>query len=393
MGNEFTFIHCADLHLGSRFKGLGTTDRALAESMRRSVMESFGRIVDIALKRHADAMVISGDIFDDSNELPSTRMWFSEQLRRLGIPVFICRGNHDSRTSWDDAIPYPDNVHEFGTEPERFPVGDRAEVVGISYSTPHEQRNLAAMLTGSSDRFTIGCVHCDVDSVSEGYSYASCSVSDLVGKGVDYWALGHIHKRNVVSSNPYIVYPGNIQGRSFKESGQKGAYLVTVASGRVSAIEFIPTQTYIWENPVVDITGRSLTDVVQNLSRLVHGKTVCRITFKGSGPLDRMLRTSPEEVRKAIADSIGAVVSETVVQTSPEIDLESMAGRGDVVSSMIASGRRIEGMPIGEIIDIICRNRNLAQYRDVFEGMTEEDIRSLVTDALKGCIARLEAPE
>ena len=390
MGNEFRFIHCADLHLGSRFKGLGTEDPKLAESMRVAVMESFGRIVDTARKRQVDAMVISGDIFDDSNELPSTRMWFSEQLRRAGMPVFICRGNHDSRTSWDDAIPYPENVHEFGTEAERFEVGSNAEVVGVSYSTPHEQRNLAAILSGSSDRFTIGCVHCDVDSVSEGYSYAPCSVSDLVGKGVDYWALGHIHKRNIVSTNPYIVYPGNIQARSYKETGQKGAYLVTVSSRRVSSMEFIPTQTYVWDDITVDITGKSLTDVIQTLSGSIGPKTVCRITFTGSGDLDLMLRTKSDDVRKAISTSNGAIVTDLNVKTSPPIDLDARAGQGDLVSSIIKSGRNLESMSADEIIELICQSRNLAQYRTLYESMGEDTIRSLVVEAMKGCVARLE---
>ncbi len=391
MGKEFRFMHCADLHLASRFKGLGTEDPKLAESMRLAVMESFARIVETARKRDADALIISGDVFDDSNELPSTRMWFSEQLGRAGMPVFICRGNHDSRTSWDDAIPYPDNVREFGTEAERFEIGQEAEVVGISYSTPHEQRNLAVSLKGSPDRFTIGCVHCDVDSVSEGYAYAPCSVSDLLGRGVDYWALGHIHKRNIVSTNPYIVYPGNIQARSYKETGQKGAYLVTVSSGRVSSMEFIPTQTYVWEDIAADITGKSLNDVIRALSDTIGPRTVCRISFTGTGDLDTMLRTRPDDVRKAISVSTGSTVTDLIVRTSPPIDLDARAGQGDVVSSIIRSGRSLESMSADQIIGLICQSRNLAQYRPVYESMGEEAIRSMVVDAMKGCIARLEA--
>jgi DNA repair exonuclease SbcCD nuclease subunit len=391
MGYDFKFIHCADLHLGSRFKGLGLENSELAKRMRASVQESFSRIVDAAISKGADAMVISGDLYDDNNELPSTRMWLSRELARAGIPVFICRGNHDSRTSWDASIPYPDNVHEFGQSVERMKVGDNVEVVGISYSTPHEERNLASMIGGSPGLFTIACVHSDVDSVSEGYPYAPCSMSDLVGRSVDYWALGHIHKRTVVSSNPYVVYPGNIQGRSFKETGQKGAYLVTVSSGRVSAMEFIPTQSYIWENISVDISDKDLNMVREELSRRIHKGSVCRITFTGAGDLNTVLRTDPDDVGKALSSGLDIIISEMIVRTSPAIDMEARSKGKDMGAAIIQCGRRMESLSASEIVDILCQNRLMAQNRDILSGMSEDELRNLVSDATKDCLVRMEA--
>jgi len=390
MGKVFRFMHCADLHLGARFKGLGQDNSELAERMRRSVMDSFRRIIDEALARSVDAFVISGDLYDDSNELPSTRMEFSNQLSRLKVPVFICRGNHDSVTTWDAAIPYPDNVHEFGTDPERIDITDGVEILGVSYSTPHETRNLASMLEGSRDRFTIACVHCDLDSISEGYAYAQCSISDLVGRSVDYWALGHIHKRDVVSTAPYVVYPGNIQGRSFKETGEKGAYLVTVTDGRVSSLDFISTCEYRWEDLTVDITGKSLTDVVNSLSGTVDRSTICRLSFVGSGNLDAMLRTNPDDVSSAISSSLGCIISSISVKTASDIDLEARAEGKDMAAAIIRSGNRISAMSKEQIIGLICKNRNAARYRDEYESMSEEELRSIVTDSVRSIIVKME---
>lgn len=390
MGKLFRFIHCADLHLGSRFKGLETDDPALAKRLRESIGESFARIVDLAIDRQADALIISGDLYDESNELPSTRLWFSQQLSRLSIPVYICRGNHDSETAWDSAIPYPGNVKEFGTEPERVVMGD-VEIIGVSYSAPHETRNLASMIEGDPEKFTIACVHCDLDSYSEGYPYAPCSGRDLQGRSVNYWALGHIHRRNVVSMSPYAVYPGNIQGRSFKETGEKGCYLVTVDSGKIRSADFIPTQGFVWKDLTVNIAGWSLNDVIGTLKGSLDGSTIARITFTGSGELDAMLRTNPSDVKKAISDSTGSIISSVIVDTSPEVDLESRSEGKDMASAVIRTGDRFGSMGKEELLEIICRNKIAARYRDRYSALTEEELRNMVRQAVRNVIVMMEA--
>jgi len=392
MGKAFKFVHCADLHLGSRFKGLDAVDPAMAERMRRSIFDSFKRIVDLAIEKQADALIISGDIYDEKNELPSTRMWLAEQLGRLSIPVFICRGNHDSETSWDQSIPYPDNVREFGPDIERVAIGDDVEVLGVSYAVPHETRNLAAMAEGTSGKFTIFCGHCDLESVTEGHPYAPCSMSDLQGRGVDYWAFGHIHKRAEVSTDPYVVYPGNIQGRNFKETGKKGAYLVTVDSGRVASFEFIPTQTYIWEDLTVDISGKSFSDIVSDLTGKLGKDSICRMTFVGSGQLDTMLRNNPDDIRKTIASSTGCTISGIRVATSPEVDLDARRDDMSMPAAVVRTGRAFAAKSKDEIIDLICSNKVAAKYRDHFSEMTEDELRTIVEDSTKMILARMEVP-
>ncbi|MBR4217335.1 MAG: metallophosphoesterase, partial [Candidatus Methanomethylophilaceae archaeon] len=110
---EFRFIHCADLHLGARFKGVDTDDAAELRRIRMAPLESFERIIDLAISERACFIVIAGDIYE-KGALPATRAFFAEQARRVGIPIFISKGNHDSERPWDAAIPYPDNVKVFG---------------------------------------------------------------------------------------------------------------------------------------------------------------------------------------------------------------------------------------------------------------------------------------
>lgn len=392
MGSSFKFVHCADLHLGSRFRGVSSSDPALGERMRRSTFDSFSSIVDMAVRERADALIISGDVYDDGNALPSTRHFLAKELERAGMPVFICRGNHDSRTSWDQSIPYPGNVHEFGTEPESIVVDSRGgsfEVVGMSFCKPHEDRNLAVLLSGRRDMFTIGCLHCDVDSVSEGRSYAPCRLSDLSGRAVDYWALGHIHKRQVLSNSPYVVYPGNIQGRNHKESGQKGAYLVSVSSGVVTNIRFVPTQSILWRDMRVDIAGKTLEDVMSEIRSAVSPTDMLRITLTGSGELDGMLRSGDDAVG-LISSRVGCTVSEVNVETSPFVDYTTRSG-DDMVSKIIEASRSLEADGRDSILGILGGNRIIAAHMDEFSGMTDDELNALVEDASKLLISRMGA--
>lgn len=391
MGSDFKFVHCADLHLGSRFKGVSGRDPSAGRRMRESAFESFGRIVDLVLSEGADALVISGDIYDDGNALPSTRSRFCSELSRLGdVPVFLCRGNHDSSTSWDGSIPYPGNVHEFGTEPEGIVVdsaGGPFEVVGISFGTSHEERNLVSMLSGRPDLFTVACVHCDVDP-AEGLSYAPCRSQDLVGRGVDYWALGHIHRRQVLSERPFAVYPGNIQGRSFRETGPKGAYVVTVSSGSVSDMRFVPTQSMMWHDITVDITGRSLPDISSEISGSVGKGDLVRITFIGSGQLDGMLRTDAEDAMAVLERSTGCRIASWDVSTSPDFDVWSMADGDDLASKVVSVGRNLSS-DRSAVLERILSNPVLARHRGFFESLTDEELSKVVEDASRLVVASM----
>ena len=392
MGAHFRFVHCADLHLGSRFKGVSSKDPAMGERMTESVFQSFSRIVDLAISEKADFMVIAGDAFDESTITPATRHRFASELRRLGIPCFISRGNHDPHTSWESSIPYPDNVHEFGTEPEYIELDglDGVEIAGVSFADWHEERNLPSMMSGSPDRFTVACMHCDVDSVGAQYDYSPCRLADMLGRGVDYWAIGHVHKRAVLSENPYVVYPGNIQGRKISESGEKGCYLVTVDGGRVSDLRFFPTQGIVWRDIAVDITGKGMEDVISDIRGKVSEGDIVRVTFTGSGDLDAMLRLHTSENAEYLSKVLGCTVCELVVDTTPEIDMDSRASGSDMTAKTIAAGREMASSGRDAIISVITANQIAARHRDYFESLSDEKLTELVETATGFLVARLE---
>jgi len=339
--SEFRFIHCADLHLGARFKGVDTDDSAELRRIRMASLESFERIVDLAISERASFIVIAGDVYE-KGALPSTRAFFAEQARRAGIPVYISKGNHDTEKPWDAAIPYPDNVKVFGVKPEtsRFSCdGTVVEVTGASFMTKKEKRNLVSMLSGADDAFTVACVHCYIEEVG-GQPYAACKMSDFLGKNVDYWALGHIHKRKVLRENPYVVYSGNIQGRSAKESGPKGAYVVSVSDGKVSDLRFVPTHSMEWGCLEADATGLDMEGLASSLAENSDSIEIASVLLRGKGELMDRLAEDPRGFHDDLDALLPFMLAAVETSSEPYGEGELADKIRAVAASMASEGRR-----------------------------------------------------
>lgn len=393
MGADFKFIHCADLHLGRRFSGISKTDGDLGRRLADSAFGSFDRIVDLALSEKADLMVISGDVFDEENETVSTRFRFSKSLERLGIPCFIALGNHDFKRSWEESIPYPDNVHVFQPAPERILMdirGSPVEILGRSFPSKHTSENLAVSLDGSPGVFSVAVVHCSLETASKDSDYAPCGLSDLLNRDVEYWALGHIHKRSEEHRFPHVVYPGNIQGMDPSESGEKGAYVVTVSNGKVARTDFVPTQGILWQDIRADISGKDLNGLISEIGSEARPGSVISLMIRGKGDLDRMLRLDLDSASDAISSSTGCIVSSIVLATSPESDLGDLAGRNDLISGIVAAADRISGLGRDELLDAICSTKPSADIKHIFAGMSDEELRSIVYDAEMLLVERIE---
>ena len=114
--------------------------------------------------------------------------------------------------------------------------------------------------------FNIGVLHTALDGREGHDSYAPCTIEDLIARGYDYWALGHIHQRESVNGaqHPRIEFPGNIQGRHMRETGAKGCLLVTVDEQGTALPEFRALDVFRWE--VISLkapAAESAADVVE----------------------------------------------------------------------------------------------------------------------------------
>ena len=268
------FVHTADLHLDTPFKGLSNWNADLSRKLKDATFKSFRNIIDLCIDKKVDFLIISGDIFDSENKSLAAQLRFVTELKRLsdnGIAAYFTCGNHDHLKSWLDTIKLPENVYRFGSSRGQFEIFKKggnaiANIHGISFSDKVVKENLAAdfKLAPITAPISIAILHGTVGAPGPHENYAPFKPKDIAGKGFDYWALGHIHKEKVVSrSNPAIIYPGNPQGRDFGESGQKGCYLVEISKGNKPVAEFIPTQLIRFENLEIDLSAADKPEFLQ----------------------------------------------------------------------------------------------------------------------------------
>ncbi|WP_395323033.1 exonuclease SbcCD subunit D [Levilactobacillus parabrevis] len=264
------FIHAADLHLDSPFLGLQHLPNGLLAQVRASTFTAATKVFDKAIAEHVDFVLLAGDLFDRAEQSVAAQAYLFEQFDRLndvGIPALISFGNHDYLADQHQTVAYPANVTVFGpevgTQTLTLASGETVAISGFSYPqrwVPEDQ--VIQFPTHASTDWHIGMLHGAV-STGSGDHYAPFTVAELLAKHYDYWALGHIHHRQVLNDQPPILYAGNTQGRAITETGTKGAYLVTSRNGQLVP-EFFETLTINWEAITLS-GGASLQKLSQQL--------------------------------------------------------------------------------------------------------------------------------
>lgn len=303
------FIHAADLHLDSPFKGISGLPEAYRERMKESTFLALREMIQLAAREQVDFVVISGDVYDLADRSLRAQIRFQralQQLASLEIPVYVIHGNHDPEDGHAAKLTWPAAVHFFASDrvetvtvkkPDR---GMIAQIHGISYPTAAVTDNLALMFRrGELDVYQIGLLHTNVDGDPGHDNYAPCSKQDLLRSGIHYWALGHVHTRKVLQEQPAIVYPGNIQGRSIRETGPRGCYLVEVDESGRAKLSFHELDSVRWFKEHVEITGmeteQQLRDALERRSEIIRlqagGRAVIvRFVLEGRGAVHRLLR-------------------------------------------------------------------------------------------------------
>ncbi|NPD31823.1 DNA repair exonuclease [Eggerthellaceae bacterium zg-997] len=298
MARSVTFLHAADLHLGAPFRGIQRLSPAWADRLTEAIPRAYDRVIDAALAHQVDFVVIAGDVFDTSRASYRDYRHFFDGLTRLhraGIPCYLCTGNHDPFTSWQsDFADLPPSAVMFPADRPGYALFSRQEqplclVAGRSYfnqTWPHhlsivegiDRSRMQAALDGAQAPFAVGVVHTGLhlDPLK-----APSDPVDLVSRGVDYWACGHIHQRYAYPNwdDPRIVYPGCIQGRTTCETGPRGCCLVTLVEGVAPQVSFVPTASIAWQRLNVDVSSaRTVAEVEELVTRQLfreNGRAQC----------------------------------------------------------------------------------------------------------------------
>jgi DNA repair protein SbcD/Mre11 len=357
----FKFLHAADIHLDSPMRGLPNYMGVPVEEVRGATREALKKLVNLAIEEGVAFLVIPGDLYDGNWDDMSTGLFFCREMAHLGaagIDVFLSYGNHDAESKITKKLPLPANVHLFGSRKAQtlFHEATKTALHGRSYKDRETFENLAATYpTRETGHFNIGLLHTALTGTSANHQpYAPCSVTELTARGYDYWALGHVHDFAIVSSNPHIVFSGNLQGRSIRETGAKGGVLVTVDDGTVTDVQHVPLDVVRWAEVEVNLVGCCSTNDVHTAVRTAlagvinggdwTGPLMCRVVMTGATDMNDLLLRSGLALRedvRALATQFGdhIWIEKVIVRTSPAMaNVTGHAGDADEMVMLFDAG-------------------------------------------------------
>lgn len=363
------FIHAADLHIDSPLRGLEAYEGAPADQLRGATREAFANVVTLALEESVDFLIVAGDLFDGKWPDMRTGLWTASQFRRLdreGISVYLVRGNHDAESRVRRSVSWPENVHEFSV---RKPQTLQLESLGVAlhgqgFAKQECQDDLAANYPEAvKDCFNIGVLHTSLTGSSEHDTYAPTREDVLVGRGYDYWALGHVHQRSVppIRTDPYIAFCGNAQGRHIRETGEKGCLLVTVEDGEIASVDFRATDVARWH--LAEVTLESSDSVTDVLAKANDDLITChessdgrlcavRLVLRGACAAHRSLISKAErqeflaELRNQANSLHDEVWLEKVdIDTSLPIDWDVLRQGSDLLGDLLRDVETIDADP------------------------------------------------
>jgi len=422
--SSFRFLHAADIHLDSPLKGLAGHEGNIVERIRTATRDAFEQLVTFAIDESVAFLVIAGDLYDGDWRDYNTGLFFAGQMGRLnaeGIPVYLLHGNHDAASQITKRLELPGNVHVFGSaKPETFAIdGLDVALHGQSFRQRDVTDNLSltypAPVSGS---LNIGVLHTALAGRAGHESYAPCSPEDLVNKGYDYWALGHVHQAEVVHEHPHIVFPGNLQGRHRRETGAKGASLITVDDGQVIALDAIPFDVVRWSYVHVDVKdatsfGAVLDRIGDALEAAVANEAdgrllVCRIALEGQSEIhDQLISSADQLLVEARASALGlgneiAWVEKVVTSTTSLVDPQTQLEREDAIGElqrMLQSAHTDDELvaqlesDIGELVRKLPHEISNDVDDDILRAALDGEYAQLMTNVMPFLTARLTAQE
>ncbi len=380
---DFRFVHAADLHLDTPFEGVAKAAPEVGDALREASLEAWDELVRLTLDEGAAFLVLAGDIYDGAERGVRAQLRFRRGLERLsehGVRAFIVHGNHDPLSGWSAMGEWPEGVHVFGAnavEAERVEIDGEpaATVYGLSYGRRETRENLALRFArDEGPGLHVGLLHASVGSNPEHDAYAPCSLADLRAARLDYWALGHIHQRREVSREPWVMYPGDTQGRSPKpaESGAKGALVVEVGGSGVREARFVATDSVRFAQSELDIAG--LDDLVALRAALLERADalrgehegrglLVRTRLQGRGPVHNALRAPRatadllEELRDEWRGASPFLWVESLKdETQSPLDRDEIRRRGDFSAELLAlaDALRDDGERREVLLDELC---------------------------------------
>ena len=411
----FKFIHAADIHLDSPLRGLSRYEGAPLERIRGATRQALENLAALAVDEQVAFVLIAGDLYDGDWKDYNTGLFFNAQMSRLreaGIRVYVVKGNHDAASQITRHLHSPDNVTFLSIKECQTELLEEQEVAihGRSYATRAVTEEISSSYPQAlPDVFNIGLLHTSVDGRKEHEPYAPCTVKGLLAKGYHYWALGHVHRREILHEDPWIVFPGNIQGRHARETGPKGCTLVTVEDGQVLSVEHQDLDVLQWAQCEVDVSdvesGEEMIDHVR--SKIIQIRSSCegqtlavRIHVTGACAGHEDIATKPDrwlnEIRTVATDLGDVWVEKVLFETRTPGNLEEMQQRDDAIGGLLRAIQALDasqdelGLVAGELSELQRKLPTELQVGpDALKIDDPEFVRAMLEDVKHLLIARL----
>lgn len=410
------FVHCADLHLDSPFRGLAALAPEVAEVLREASFAAFERVIDLALAESAAFLVVAGDVYDSADRSLRAQLRFRQALARGaagGVECFVAHGNHDPLSGWQADLELPAGVHRFGprVQAARLARGaDEVLICGVSYPRREVTDNLARRFPRHrAAALTVAVLHTAVSGHSgEHAPYAPCTVDDLLAAGVDYWALGHVHAPAVLAGDgPVAVYAGTPQGRSPRETGARGCWVVDVERDGDRwrpRPRFAATDAVRWDAATIDAARCPGIDaLLERLAAAVDGArrracepdgrarpAVLQLTVAGRGELHRALaRVDPERdlaapLRRRERDRDDFVwVDRVSLDTRPPLDRERLVRRRGAAAALIAAADAVRSAaePAAAVRELLARRPEQRRVAAALGELGDAEVRAALERA------------
>lgn len=359
------FLHAADIHLDSPLRGLNDYEGAPADEIKVASRRALENLVDLAISEQVDFVLIAGDLYDGDWKGYNTGRFFIKQMFRLreaNIRLYLIQGNHDAASKMTKALRLPVN-HDGSqpmlshTKPQTIVLEDLGVAIhGRGFAKAAENDNLAKDYPHATPGlFNIGMLHTSLTGAEGHEPYAPCSINDLRSKRYDYWALGHVHSREILPKNPQpddppIVFPGNIQGRHIRETGEKGCMLVTLDENGRAQPEFRSLDVFRWHHLEIDATGTERGDDILSQFESLLAEAMknnaglplaLRVSVSGVCSADSQFRSDPVRWENEFRAAALGVAGENVwiekvrFRTATDEDLGSLADTDGPIGELI----------------------------------------------------------
>ncbi len=301
-------LHTADLHLDSPLKSLANRNELLSEAVGIASRTALERMVECCLEENVEALLIAGDLFDGGLRSAHTAAYLVRQMERLreaDVSVFYIKGNHDAENPVSGDVDLPANVTVFDDRGARVQLRDRdVWIHGVSFRSRKAPESLLPKYPEPvPGALNIALMHTSLSGAAGHDNYAPCTLDALRDAGFDYWALGHVHKRQVHARSPWIVMPGIPQGRDFGEAGPKSATLIEIEGGDIVGVREVPTSSVEFRECRCALDGAEDDDDIRRRIReslrlealeIASDAAILRLTLTGATARAWHVRRDPD---------------------------------------------------------------------------------------------------